>query len=67
MTGVERSGVSIRRLRRPTAGASHAPSDAGNPLCRDRGFFCSGGDESRGTTDASVENWRKREGGRCVQ
>ena len=28
-----------RRLRRPTAGASHAPSDAVSPLCRERSFL----------------------------
>ena len=32
-------GGFTRRLRRPTAGASHAPSGAANPFCRAGGLF----------------------------
>jgi hypothetical protein len=38
-TPVSRAGGHTRRLRRPTAGASHAPSGAVSPLCRGRGLF----------------------------
>ncbi len=36
---VRKAGGFTRRLRRPTAGASHAPSGAASPLCRGGGLF----------------------------